>query len=726
MRPQINTDAHRLLNGHTRRKDVFRVLRDSVVIVFVILASNALAAVTPTTLELQQNSQWVQQNLMGNTQPFSFTYNGVSSSSLLPNWTKSISSVQLDAARTQRNITWTDPNTGLQVRCEAVEYANHPVVEWTTYLRNTGTADTPLLQNVKGLDTSWTRTTGDSEFTLRGIEGDSRSANSYKPYEHTLGSGGTWNFAPNGGRPTDGSFPYYNLSTPNGGVSFAVGWPGRWNTTFARDTNGGLRVSAGQELTDLSLKPGEEIRTPLIAMYSWQGTDIVRSQNLWRRWMRETSLPGATGQPMKPMVSVCSSNYYNNMQSSAAGEIGYVQQYANAGGKPDYWWLDAGWYDDGGDLWRTGTWTPDPVRYPNGVKELSDVVHNNGMKLITWFEPESVADGTWLAQNHPEWLLKSNAGYEWRRLLNLGNADARNWLIDRIDSLITTQGIDLYRQDFNMDPVGFWRYTEPSSRQGVTENAYIQGYLTFWDELRQRHPELEIDSCSSGGRRNDLETMRRAVPLLRSDYQVAPFAPDATPTGMQCQTYGLASWFPYFGTGTFSTDEYTVRSHWSPALGIIVPQEELESAEGPNWEKYCRLQAEARATNEYMLGDYYPLTDYSQAEDVWMAWQFDRDDLRSGMIQAFRRSQSEDESMTFRLFGLDPNEMYELFNFDTHETLQMSGSELMQSGFLCEIGSTSGSAVITYHAMPEPGSIVLAALGIVGFLGHLHMQRKQK
>ena len=48
-------------------------------------------------------------------------------------------------------------------------------------------------------------------------------------------------------------------------------------------------------------------------------------------------------------------------------------------------------------------------------------------------------------------------------------------------------------------------------RQGITENLYVQGHLAFWDEFRRRNPYLRIDSCASGGRRNDLETIRRAV-----------------------------------------------------------------------------------------------------------------------------------------------------------------------------------------------------------------------
>ena len=84
----------------------------------------------------------------------------------------------------------------------------------------------------------------------------------------------------------------------------------------------------------------------------------------------------------------------------------------------------------------------------------------------------------------------------------------------------------MYRQDHNVDPLGAWRNHDRPERQGVTENFYVQGYLAFWDDLRRRYPGMLIDSCASGGRRKDLETLRRAVPLLRSDFQ----APAINPT----------------------------------------------------------------------------------------------------------------------------------------------------------------------------------------------------
>ena len=76
------------------------------------------------------------------------------------------------------------------------------------------------------------------------------------------------------------------------------------------------------------------------------------------------------------------------------------------------------------------------------------------MGLIVWFEPERVTPGTFLYTNNPAWLLGRDGE---QKLLNLGNPDARQWLTDHVDAMLTREGIDFYRQDFNMDPLAYWR-----------------------------------------------------------------------------------------------------------------------------------------------------------------------------------------------------------------------------------------------------------------------------
>jgi alpha-galactosidase len=85
--------------------------------------------------------------------PFSFVYGGKSSAELLSSWDRKEEKSKLNETRTQRTITWTDKQTGLVLRCVAVEYSDFPTIEWTLYFKNTGTQDTPILSDILSLET---------------------------------------------------------------------------------------------------------------------------------------------------------------------------------------------------------------------------------------------------------------------------------------------------------------------------------------------------------------------------------------------------------------------------------------------------------------------------------------------------------------------------------------------------------------------------------------------
>jgi alpha-galactosidase len=608
--------------------------------------------------------------------PLSFVYGGQSSDALLASWPRKTATKKLDRSRDQYTCTWTEPGSGLEVRCIAVEYSDFPVAEWTVFFRNTGASNTPILENALPLDVKFERGL-EGEFILRGNKGDWCAPQSYEPYQLTLGPNSTNSFAPDGGRPTNGpkGWPYFNLQTTEGGMIFAIGWPGQWACSFTRDDQRGVRVVAGQQLTHLFLKPGEEIRTPLIAALFWRGTDAVRAQNLWRRWFMAHNIPRLDGRQPPPMTQMqCYRTFEKGGEQDLFDTVGEFNQ---AGIPFDLCWRDAGWYPCSGSWPRTGTWEVDPQRYPRGFRPFSDWLHQQGKKFIVWFEPERVGDPeSWLARNHPDWLLGGT-------LLNLGHPDARNWLVEHIDRMLHEQGIDYYRQDFNIDPLPYWRGNDSPQRRGMTEIKHVMGYLAFWDELRRRHPGLLIDSCASGGRRNDLETLRRAVPLLRSDFQ---FGHEAT-TPNQGHTFGISSWIPYYGSGCYFTDPYSARSYIMPCSGYAGHDAATR-----------RAYEECRQVAPFMLGDYYSLTAYSIQPGDWIAWQFDRPDLGGGVVQAFRRDQNQSPSRVLHLSGIAPSKSYEITELDGRTPRRMNGKDLMERGLTVEIKTQPGSAVIFYRA----------------------------
>jgi alpha-galactosidase len=646
----------------------------------------ACAGAPPTAAEMAKSRQWTAthfESFQKRRLPlpfFSFLYDGKPSTEFLSDWDLKRAIRQLDAGRTEYTLAFSDPKTGLVVRCVGVENHGFPTVEWTLYFKNAGGKDTPLLANVLAMDAILTPP-GSGEVLLHHFRGDNCTKDSFEPFQTPLAPGIDRRFASAGGRPSTGDWPYYNIEWNGGGAILAVGWPGQWTCRFTRAPGEGVRVRAGQELTRFRLHPGEEVRTPLVAIMFYR-RDWIAAQNLWRRWMLEENFPKDGGKPLSPKLSAFCGNCFDGYRTNAKGEIEFIDRYLQEAIKLDYWWMDTGWYPIKSDWWTdAGTWEVDRKRYPKGIREISDHAHANGIQLILWFEPERAGAGTWLAENHPEWILGGKKG----GLLDLGRRDAWKWIVERIDSLIVNEGVDVYRQDYNVDPLGYWRANDPPDRQGVTENLYVQGYLAFWDELRRRHPGMLIDSCASGGRRNDLETMRRSLPFLRSDYCTDP-------DGMQCHTYGFSFWLPYYRGATERIDLYDFRSNLAP---LMMPAWDMRKKD-LDYTTARKLIAQWRQVAGHFLGDFYPLTPYSVADNVWMAFQFDSRNGDEGIVQAFRRAKCSQDSIRVGLRGLDPNAVYVLSNPDVAGATEQSGRELCENGLPITLKNRPGSALITF------------------------------
>jgi len=660
----------------------------------------ALTTMTSFASPAEEARSWFERFETTERVPFAFTYGGRPSAELLPTWEVTYDSRELSAEKTERAVTYTDPETGLQVRCVAISYRDYPAVEWTVYLKNTGSADTPLLTGVHALNAKWDPPS-DEPCTLHYSLGTlyPTAAADFTPMatklytvKSKLNPYNSRRFFPVIGRPSGGVMPYFNFSTKyDQGVIVAVGWPGAWFTEYGRDDKGAVVMTAGQEYVRLKLLPGEEIRTPLMAMLFYEG-DWIDGQNQWRRWMVEHNLPRPGGQQIQPLVAANSSAHFHEMvHADAASQIEFINRYREENIRLDYWWMDAGWYENRG-RWQepSAIWRNDDKRFPKGLREVTDHGRKHGIKSVVWFEPERIMPSNEFYQEHFDWLIKNPTPYLVSRLLYLGNPEARAWLIDQISSHITAAGIDVYRQDFNVvEPLYIWRGNDAPDRQGITENLHVSGYLAVYDELLRRHPDLIIDNCAGGGSRNDLESMRRSVPFWRSDYAFDPVS-------SQNQTLGLALWLPFQGTATHPDQwsRYDLRSHLTTPL-INLPWD-VRNRSLP-YDEFRRAVDNWRLASENYFGDFYPLTPSSLVEEAWLAWQFDRPEAGRGVIQAFRRDRA-DPVQRVKLRGLAAAARYRVTDVDDPDTVRtLTGEELMTVGLELTIQDQPGAAILLYE-----------------------------
>jgi alpha-galactosidase len=663
--------------------------------------------------------------------PFSFNYDGQPSANLLPQWRATRRKISSSAGRSEEWITWRAPSGELQVQAVVVVYPAYGAIEWTVSFANPSSSTSQQLNAVLAADTI-IKSSPTAPYDLHHFNGSAQQADDYAPQTSRLAPGTAQLLFPVGGRPSNGTWPYFNIDWEGQGVMAAVGWPGQWTAQLLVDEHEGLRLKAGMTsadpllngygvitdamLLDTSLDAGEEVRTPLIVLMPWSADSWLLAQNKWRRWMVDYNLPRFGGSLPTPITPTSGSLSLFPDQSQ---ELSAIDSYARQGTTKDHggsythWWVDAGWYaipsglpDGWSQQWTNGVgnWFPDPKRFPDGMRPTFQRAVDHGMKSVLWSEPERVGIGTELFDKHRDWLIAPpDPTSDFSFLLDFGNADAWAWSVERFDSIITDQAaqgheLDVFRQDFNMDPLDYWNAQDVPGRIGMTQVKHVTGHLAFWDELRKRHPHLWIDSCASGGRRNDLETMRRSVPLLRSDYQFEP-------TGNQCQTYGLSLWLPYFGTGVgpqttndgaWGPGQYVMRSSLAPCFTTSV---DAGTASEEDWALLRTVNREfVRIQDDLLYSDFYPLTDFSLEDDVWMAFQFDRPVAGGGVVIVFRRPGALAATMRFNLHGLDAGRKYRIDDLDLSAQKVLSGRNLMQSGLEFSLRDAPASAIVQYQS----------------------------
>ena len=625
--------------------------------------------------------------------PFSFIYNGRPVHEVISSWTHKSTCEQVGELMTI-TAEWQDPDTALCVVADVKVFTKYAAVDCVLHIENPGDADSPLIENIQTVDISLKTDSREATPVLHQLHGDSCGGMSFAPFDTDFfWPGQTLSLAPSGGRPSNATaFPFFNFEYEGQGIITAIGWSGQWAATFRRsDDKLQTTFKAGMELTHLILHAGEKIRTPRILMMPW-AADRAEAHNNFRKLLLEHYQPKPNGHLINMPVVLQTFDLYHNFctdhvdfpgWATEAGQLDAVEAAHKLG--CDTYWFDAGWFV--GDFPAgAGNWFCKPKEFPNGLKPVSDRCHELGMKFVLWFEPNRVAPNTQIANEHSEWLLGSA---EADRLYNLGDPAAQRWMTDMLSARISEFGVDVYREDYNIDPLSFWRMNDTADRQGMTEIRFVEGHYAMWDELLERHPGLWIDNCASGGRRIDLETYSRSVPLWRSD--TGCFA--GHPEWNQLQSAALSQYLPLHTACGWQSDAYTLRSSATSGVIVQLPYHDMDF----DYEYARKAIAEADSYRKYWYGDFYNLTGVTSNIDDMIAYQFYRKDLNAGVVYVYRRQLCCYAGMTLCLQGLDEAAMYQVtfVDDDRQECAQslISGADLMYKGLDVKLPKKSSMVI---------------------------------
>lgn len=410
-------------------------------------------------------------------------------------------------------LSFHDPVHRLDVALHYRMRAGTDVLERWAVAGHAGGADDPALELLRFDPAAWTLP-GADRWRLSHLHGrwgaESRLAREeLTPGEKVIGS--------RRGHTSHGHLPWIALDDGHAGeehgevYSCALAWSGSWRICVQQLDDGVVQTvgGAGHDDSGLTrLAPGESYTAPVFAGLHTRG-GFGAASRAWHAWQLRYVIPDSG--TLRPVL-------YNSWEATRfdvdqAHQRELAKRAAAMG--VELFVVDDGWFGA-----RTsaraglGDWTPNPDRFPEGLKPLAEEVRGLGMRFGIWVEPEMVNPDSDLYRAHPDWARhrpgRRRTELRHQLMLDLGLEDVRAYLWDQLDTLLRSAPIDYVKWDFNRSS------TEPAADRDASL-AHVEGLYALLDRLREAHPHVAFESCSGGGGRIDLGIMSRTDQVWTSD-----------------------------------------------------------------------------------------------------------------------------------------------------------------------------------------------------------------
>ena len=612
------------------------------------------------------------------------------------------------------NISYLHPDKKLKVDIEAALYEKYNAYEWTVYFTNVGSENSAIISDLWGAD-----------LTLKGENAELKTNKGdyggyFEPYAKDITTDGV-EIVANTGRSTEQHMPYFNVETDDGGTMMAIGWSGTWTAQFKKEDDGTHIRAKGTNNLSTYLKPGETVRTPLMAFVRYYERNEDIATNSWRRWYVNCVMPRDSWFSKEPLSAATVVSFFSDTGKGwyrgGSEYENYTTWRASVDAvkernlKFDYHLFDAGWYHSPtgaslGDSWfSVGSWDLDTTKWPGDTfKEYTTAVKRelNIRGTEMWFEVErfngAMADFKRNYGLSASWYLPAQGE---NYLLWHGDPEVVEWLFHRITYVMDKCGIYIYREDHNFSPISAFLAGDTlqgENRNGITENLHFQGKYKLWERIlawqKQTGRASFIEMQSAGGNRQDLALLKYAVSFFRSDSDIT-LNPPATVSKINA----LNKWLPYGGVlfGKLSdTDavnprtKFQWRSTYSSQLGVMM---QFQNMTDETWELIADGLQEYERYKEFVFADFYELTERKPlyATDKWVSRMYFDPDTDRGVFETFCFKNCNEGRLTVKLRGLNPKKWYRLEDPDGKNGVELIKGQDLLDGYTVYLTPNSSS-----------------------------------
>lgn len=514
------------------------------------------------------------------------------------------------------------------------------------------------------------------------IQYKGRWGGEFQEYNETVDSGKRVSESLYGltGHTVNPSFIIHKKATETVGDVYygALEYSGNFKCVTEAVNSGWLNILIGITDTDFlwELKEGECFDTPAVyAGYSDAGFE--KMSHTMHTFCRRHLMPQPYAE--KPLPVLYNSWYSTEFDVQCKEQIELAKAASETG--VELFVVDDGWFEGrNDDTAGLGDWYVDKEKFPDGLSELSDAVHDLGMDFGLWIEPEMVNPKSRLFQEHPDWIysypgrevIMGRNQYE----LDMSNPEVINYLTEQFDKLLGENRIEYIKWDMN-------RYASEMGTEHLLPSKWkelsyrnTQGVYSLIRELRKRHPYVEFEACASGGGRVDFGAMRYFDEYWVSDNT------DALDRLFIQESYSRL--YPAKYMRSWLTDDKEMNSRTIPldfrmhaamcgALGVGVDLNHISTRKKERITEHIREYKSVREIIQF--GDLYRLSSLRQSDIC--ALQYVKDD-KSVLFVFLDHERYGREDYSVRLRGLEADKRY---------SLEIDGTRCVKTGgFLMNYG----------------------------------------
>lgn len=306
----------------------------------------------------------------------------------------------------------------------------------------------------------------------------------------------------------------------SGGYRFTIDYNAK---PFKNETHLSFKAEITGHSPLLVLKPHEEFETPQVHIGIVHG-DLDCAVNEMHNHIRRSVLNNNFADPSPALIN-CGMGAEHNMD--ILGSKSFIDQFAQMGG--EIFTVDAGWVCPPHEEMEWGAYNglncPDPHRYPNGIKEISDYAHQKGLKFGLWMDIESLGRKCPLFYEKPDFRSDNILGVKNPKFIDMSIPQVAQWAEDELTRVIEEYKLDLLRVDHNVDYTEYFSIRDTG--YGIKECVCLRhnkAVYEMYSRLKAKFPHLIFENCAGGGGRTDLGMMKSFNHTWVSDNQKMPYS----------------------------------------------------------------------------------------------------------------------------------------------------------------------------------------------------------